>query len=172
MRKFLNLTLILILAAVVARAALAAGPIDFSAQGARVYKAENGRSLSVPSKASPAAAVAAFLGAGDKAAGMLVVASENRTRGPTHLRLEQEVAGLPVYGLLLWLWPKVAFLNHMAITFTILITLMGIITVAKPLPEPVTFASSGEIDLTPSRPAKWLGALVIILTVLLYATFW
>lgn len=80
--------------------------------------------------------------------------------------------GLVLYGLLLWLLPNQAFLNLMAITFVTLLVVMAIITVVRPLPEPVRFARAGDIDLTPSRGARWMGAVVILLTVALYACFW
>jgi uncharacterized sodium:solute symporter family permease YidK len=72
---------------------------------------------------------------------------------------------------LLWGWPDAPFLNHMAITFTALILVMGVITILKPLPAPVTFKTTSDIDLTPSRSAKWFGGIVIALTVALYVFF-
>ena len=77
-----------------------------------------------------------------------------------------------IYGFLLWTWPDMAFLNHMAITFTILVITMGIITYIRPLPTAVSFEPISQIDLTPSRTARWFGALVCILTVVLYIIFW
>ena len=82
------------------------------------------------------------------------------------------ILGVPIYGLLLWLLPGIAFLNHMAITFAVLTVVMGAITLLKPLPVGVTFETTSGIDLTPSRLAKWLGAVVIVITVALYAFFW
>jgi len=77
-----------------------------------------------------------------------------------------------IYGFLLWTWPDMAFLNHMAITFTILVITMAIITYVRPLPTPVTFEPISQIDLTPSHTAKGFGASVCILTVMLYIIFW
>ena len=49
---------------------------------------------------------------------------------------------------------------------------MSLITLAKPLAEPVTFKNQPPIDMTPSRYAKGLGAVIVGLTVALYAVFW
>jgi SSS family solute:Na+ symporter len=80
--------------------------------------------------------------------------------------------GPVIYGLLLVLAPDIAFLNHMAITFVCLIAVMSVITVVRPLPVPVTFASQPPIDMTPSRHAKGLGLTVVALTAALYVVFW
>ncbi len=80
--------------------------------------------------------------------------------------------GVPTYGLLLWLFPDVAFLNHMAITFLVLIVAMGLITWARPLAEPFRFTATSEIALEPHPWAKPLGWAVVLATVLLYIRFW
>ena len=49
------------------------------------------------------------------------------------------ILGIPVYGLLLWFLPGVAFLHHMAITFLVVVAYMGVVTVLRPLPAPVVF---------------------------------
>jgi SSS family solute:Na+ symporter len=86
------------------------------------------------------------------------------------------ILGVPVYGLLLWLFPDVAFLNHMAVTFSVLLLVMAAITLARPLPEPVRLLGEtvGEksIDLRPSSLARWLGGIVVLLTIMLYVVFW
>lgn len=81
--------------------------------------------------------------------------------------------GIPVYGGLLWVLPKTAFLNHMGITFVVLSFVMGLLTWLRPLPEPVVFdKTEPSLDMTPSRLAKPLGILVVVLTALLYLRFW
>ena len=80
--------------------------------------------------------------------------------------------GPVIYGLLLVFAPGIAFLNHMAITFISLIIVMSLITLVRPLAEPVTFRSQPPIDMTPSRYAKGMGAGVVVATVLLYVVFW
>ena len=93
-------------------------------------------------------------------------------RAPSSAASAAMIIGVPVYGLLLWLMPEVAFLNHMAITFAVLIVVMGVVTIAKPLLTPVAFETTSNIDLTPSRSARWFGVVVTVLTVALYACFW
>ncbi len=90
-------------------------------------------------------------------------------RAPTLAAMSAMIAGVPIYLGLLWKFPKVAFLNDMAITFTILIGLMAVITYFKPLQEPVIFQKRGEFDLKSSPLAKVLGVLVILLVATFYA---
>ena len=82
------------------------------------------------------------------------------------------IMGVSIYAILLMQLPDVAFLNHMGITFVVQLAVMGIITILKPLPQPVTFKTTSNIDLRPSRTAKSLGVVVIILTIILYIIFW
>lgn len=93
-------------------------------------------------------------------------------RAPQTAAVSAMILGIPVYGLFLWLLPEVAFLNHMAFTFIILITVMALITWRSPLAEPVRFTTKTDINLEESPWAKKLGALVIILTIALYIYFW
>ena len=79
---------------------------------------------------------------------------------------------IPVYGVLNWGFPNIAFLNHMAISFSIIIAVMLIITKINPLSEPVEFKENGELDLTPSSRARKLSIFIIISTILLYIIFW
>jgi len=79
-------------------------PIDLTAQSARVYRAAGGGNLTLPSQAAPAAIVAAYLrshGHGDATIQSLVTITQGqapRGGGLTHVRFEQQVAGLSVYG--------------------------------------------------------------------------
>jgi len=86
------------------------------------------------------------------------------------------VAGLlgniPIYGLLLWLLPNVAFLNHMAITFLALTAVMAAITLARPLREPVKLPVNADISMKPSALAKVAGACIIAVVIGLYVVFW
>ena len=93
-------------------------------------------------------------------------------RAPLSAAMAAMLLGVPIYGLLLWFLPNVAFLNHMAITFVVLIIVMTILTVWRPLPAPVRFDVQPAIDLTPSPLAKWCGGAVVVLTVVLYVVFW
>jgi len=80
--------------------------------------------------------------------------------------------GVPIYGFLLWRLPQVAFLHHMAITFILLVAVMGVLTLRHPLPGPVTFPSRGGIALEPARHARWHGGLIIAVVAALYLYFW
>ncbi len=79
--------------------------------------------------------------------------------------------GGPVYGLLLWLRPDVAFLNHMALTFALLVAVMSAVTIAAPRATRFAFAGTGAVDMTPSRGARWVGAAVVAATAALYWVF-
>ncbi|RKY08967.1 MAG: sodium:proton symporter [Planctomycetota bacterium] len=63
------------------------------------------------------------------------------------------------------------FLNRMAISFVACLIVMTIITMVKPLPEPVVFRQNTTIDLTGSRNARLAGIAVVVLTLLLYVVF-
>lgn len=87
--------------------------------------------------------------------------------GPTAL------IGSPIiYGSLMRLAPGIPFLDSMAITFVIIIAMLGFLTAFFPRKEP--FIPSGEttIDLRASRSAKIGGVIVVILTIGLYIYFW
>ncbi len=60
----------------------------------------------------------------------------------------------------------------MAITFVVLIVVMGMLTAWRPLPAPVRFDVQPAVDLTPSPLARYFGAAVVVLTVVLYVVFW
>ncbi len=103
MRKVFNLTLVCLLAAVATPALFAQQLSDIDAQNARVYKTAAGRSLTAASQAAPAAIVHDFLNFQKRSSsslGELKVTRENQvaSSGLTHLRIEQEVAGLSVFG--------------------------------------------------------------------------
>lgn len=89
-------------------------------------------------------------------------------RAPTLAAMTAMIAGVFIYLFLLWMFPHIAFLNDMAITFAILIALMAIITLVKPLKEPVEFKRNSDVDLKSSPLAKGLGVLVLVLVAGLY----
>ena len=66
------------------------------------------------------------------------------------------IMGIPVYGLLLWLLPEVAFLHHMAITFLVISAYMATLTLRQdwlppPTPRPsTTTRASGAITPAPT----------------------
>ncbi len=63
------------------------------------------------------------------------------------------------------------FLNRMAITFGACIFIMLLITVIKPLKQPIEFKLNTTIELHTSNGAKIAGVLVVIITLLLYFVF-
>ncbi len=67
---------------------------------------------------------------------------------------------------------QIAFLNRMAICFGIILAVLAVMTVIKPLPEPVVLPTNPKMDMTSSRGAKLAGVGVVILTLALYAIFW
>lgn len=79
---------------------------------------------------------------------------------------------VPVYGFLQWQFGQIAFLNRMAITFIILITVMAVITVARPLREPKVLPVKAGFDMRSSPLLKWLSLIIIATTVALYIIFW
>ncbi len=93
-------------------------------------------------------------------------------RAPLSAALWGMGLSVPIYSLLNWALPDIAFLNHMAISFAVIVVVMATMTKVNPLPEPVVFAERGEVDLTPSSRARKLAAVIVGLTVLLYVIFW
>lgn len=80
--------------------------------------------------------------------------------------------GVPIYAVLLWTLPEVAFLHHMAITFLIQIAFMAVVTRFWPMTTPVLLPEAGMIEVTPMKGA-WLWALAVVgCTVSLYVAFW
>ena len=74
--------------------------VDLSSKGARIHRAEGNAALTPPLRGARADAVRSFLSTTGRgpAAQSLNVVNENARGGITHVRLEQRVAGLPVYG--------------------------------------------------------------------------
>jgi len=83
------------------------------------------------------------------------------------------ILSVPIYGFLHWRFGgEMAFLNRMAITFVVDLIVMGLITLAAPLAEPKVLPVREEFDMKPTPAVTWLGAAVIIATLVLYAIFW
>lgn len=61
--------------------------------------------------------------------------------------------------------------HFLGVVFAVLIVLMLAITYFKPLPRPWEQRDSGDVDLTPWGGAKWIGAVLCGLVVLIYAYF-
>ncbi len=93
-------------------------------------------------------------------------------KAPSFAAITALLGNIVIYGMLLWRWPDIAFLNHMAITFIALVVLMAVITMLRPLPKPVKLPINQDMDVTPSIAAKVVGVIIIIITITLYAIFW
>jgi uncharacterized sodium:solute symporter family permease YidK len=77
-----------------------------------------------------------------------------------------------MYFLLAQVFPKLAFLDRMAVSFFAVMVVMAIITLIKPLDKPVEFPVKTDFDLKPSGLAKVFGLVVVIVTLGLYVIFW
>jgi len=83
------------------------------------------------------------------------------------------IASPVIYGILYFTVNQMAFLNRMAITFGVILALMTLITLLKPLAEPVVMpVRKGFEDITLGKPVKWYGIGVIVATLILYAIYW
>jgi SSS family solute:Na+ symporter len=67
--------------------------------------------------------------------------------------------------------PDIQFLNRMAICFGLCLLVMAIISVLKPMPEPIVFEQKTKLDLRSSNGAKIAGIMVVIITLALYFLF-
>lgn len=76
------------------------------------------------------------------------------------------------YGLLMYLAPQVAFLDRMAIAFFAVMIALGIMSVVRPLREPIIMPAEAKIELAASRGAKLAGIGVVLVTAALYLIFW
>ena len=79
---------------------------------------------------------------------------------------------VPLYGFLQWQFSDIAFLNRMAITFMIIILVMGWLTWIKPVKKPVKMPVNEDYDMRLAPSVLWLGTLVIIFVILFYIIFW
>lgn len=67
--------------------------------------------------------------------------------------------------------PEIQFLNRMAICFALCLIVMWIITMMKPMAQPIEFQKKTELNLTSSGGAKLAGIFVVIITLVLYVLF-
>jgi SSS family solute:Na+ symporter len=77
-----------------------------------------------------------------------------------------------LYGLLKVFTPQIAFLNRMAICFFVVLAVLTVMTLVKPLPQPVSLPVNEKMDMTTDPKTKIFGIGVVILTLVLYAVFW
>ncbi|MFA5239990.1 MAG: sodium/solute symporter [Phycisphaerae bacterium] len=67
--------------------------------------------------------------------------------------------------------PDIQFLNRMAICFALVLIVMSLITLVKPLAQPIVFERKTNIELETSKGAKIAGILVVIITLAMYILF-
>lgn len=67
--------------------------------------------------------------------------------------------------------PEIQFLNRMAICFGLCLAVMWIITMARPLPQPIEFKKQSNLNLTSSKGALVAGILIVIITLAFYVIF-
>jgi len=77
-----------------------------------------------------------------------------------------------LYGTLKYAAPGIAFLDRMAICFAVVVGVLGLITIIRPMPQPVELPVNAAMDMTVNRGTKAFGGLVVALTLVLYAIFW
>jgi SSS family solute:Na+ symporter len=77
-----------------------------------------------------------------------------------------------IYAVLLLFFGELAFLNRMAISFAVVILVMGVITIMHPLKIPVTMPVREKFDMSTTPSVVWLGIVVIAVTMALYVIFW
>ena len=93
-------------------------------------------------------------------------------RAPASAGVTALILTAPVYGFLQWKFGDIAFLNRMAITFGIIISVMFVITHFKPMPQPKVMPVRQDLDMTTSPLVLWLGGAVIAGVILFYIIFW
>lgn len=72
----------------------------------------------------------------------------------------------------LWFSDEISFLDRMALCLFLVSIYCAVMTIWKPLPEPVRLPENKDVDLTSSPLAKVCGAGVVVLTIILYIIFW
>jgi SSS family solute:Na+ symporter len=81
------------------------------------------------------------------------------------------ITSIVSYGLFMKYVPGIQFLNRMAICLGLCVAVMTVITLIKPLPEPIEFKAQSNLNLASSRGALVGGIAVVILTLALYVIF-
>ena len=76
-----------------------------------------------------------------------------------------------LYGIMKIVLTDVSFLNRMAYCFLIVLAVLGVLTLLRPLREPLVMPENDRIPLESSAGAKMLGLGVIALTIVLYVVF-
>jgi len=67
--------------------------------------------------------------------------------------------------------PEIQFLNRMAICFGLCLAVMWIITMIRPLPQPIEFKKQSNLNLASSKGALVAGVIIVIITLAFYVIF-
>nr|WP_261361111.1 hypothetical protein [Aeoliella straminimaris] len=65
-----------------------------------------------------------------------------------------------------------SFLDRMSLTFVAVLAVLTVLTLVRPLREPVELPVNDKMDVTSSKGAMMAGAVAIVLTGMLYFIFW
>jgi SSS family solute:Na+ symporter len=86
-------------------------------------------------------------------------------------KFSPQIPGLKSIGVLQTIatW---SFLDRMALCFGLIMAVLSVMTLVRPLAKPVELPVNPKMDMTTSRGAKAFGAVVILLTLVLYVIFW
>jgi len=90
---------------------------------------------------------------------------------PKRAALWAMMINIPIYGLLLYLYPDIAFLHHMFITFGIILLFLFLFTWLLP-DAPGEKLEKKRIDYTLTPEIKWWSIGVFLATIALYIVFW
>jgi SSS family solute:Na+ symporter len=93
-------------------------------------------------------------------------------KAPGKAGLAALVSSPVIYGILLFTFGNMAFLNRMAITFFIILAIMIVITLMSPLRVARAMPVKEGLNLKSDASVVWLGMLVIAVTIGLYILFW
>lgn len=93
-------------------------------------------------------------------------------RAPSSAGISALVLSPIFYGIQLFAFSEIAFLNRMAITFGLILLIMFIITMVKPLSKPKVMPVREDFDMKPTPVVAWMGVAVVVITIGLYVVFW
>ena len=92
-------------------------------------------------------------------------------RGPPVCGIVGLLTNVVAYGGLKLFVPSLQFLNRMAVCFALCLAIMTLITIIKPLAQPVEFKQKTTVALESSKSAKLAGIAVVVATLILYFIF-
>lgn len=108
----------------------------------------------------------------------VLVKKAPRTVGTVGLLLSPVLYALCKWGgaltkidALVWVASR-SFLDRMSICFVIILVVLAVMTLTKPLAEPIKLPVNEKMDLKTSKSTKLYGVCVVVLTLVLYAIFW